>query len=172
MKIAVLDDWAGAAREAADWSSLCAEVTVFRDPIPAADLVTVLAPFTVLCVMRERMPLSAALLNALPALRLVVTTGARNLAIDLAAAEARGIVVCGTQSRKTTTAELTLALILAQNRALGVNAAHLATGGFQAALGRDMAGLRIGLLASGRLGGRWRVWRRPLAPRSRPGRRT
>lgn len=152
MKIAVLDDWAGRALDVADWGALEADITVFREPIASDEQASVLQPFEVLCLMRERTPLPAALINALPALRLVVTTGARNLAIDVGAAQARGVTVCGTQSRKTTTAEFTLTLMLAQSRALPANMASVAAGSFQVALGRDMADLRIGIVGLGQIG--------------------
>lgn len=152
MRIGVLDDWAGCAAGMADWASLGARITFFRDPIPPADRAQVLRPFEVLCVMRERTPLPAALLAELPHLRLIVTTGPRNLSIDVEAAHRQGITVCGTQSRKTSTAELTLALMLAQGRGLMANAAALQGGGFQAAIGRDMAELRIGLVGLGQIG--------------------
>ena len=152
MRIAVLDDWAGVAREHADWDDLDAEVTVFTDPIPAERLAGTLAPFEAICLMRERTAFPAELIEALPRLRLIVTTGPRNLAIDVAAAKARGVSVCGTESRKTTTAELTLAMILHQSRRLGDESARLADGGFQGPPGRDLAELRVGLVGLGKIG--------------------
>jgi len=152
LKIAILDDWADRALAVADWSPLEADITVFREPIPSDEQASVLQPFDVICLMRERTPLPAALINALPALRLVVTTGAQNLAIDVGAAQARGVTVCGTQSRKTTMAEFTLTLMLAQSRALPANTASVAAGGFQVALGRDLADLSIGLVGLGQIG--------------------
>ena len=93
MKIAVLDDYHGYAMRFGEWGALGADVTVFDKPIPEADLAETLAPFDVLCVMRERTPLPAALIHALPGLRLIVTTGMRNASIDMAAAAARGVTV-------------------------------------------------------------------------------
>ncbi|OCX60005.1 hydroxyacid dehydrogenase [Thioclava sp. SK-1] len=153
MRIAVLDDWAGVAADLADWDSLAAEVVVFNDPIPTAQQAAMLQEFEAICVMRERMPMTAALIRALPRLQLIVTSGPRNLSIDLDAARACGVTVCGTQSRKTTTSELTLAMILAQGRGLIASAQGLAAGGFQTGIGRDMAGLRIGLVGLGNVGG-------------------
>lgn len=152
LKIAVLDDYAGVARVMADWSSLRAEVTVFEAPL-GADIAATLAPFDVLCVMRERTPLTGALIAALPNLKLIVTTGPRNLSIDLGAAKARGITVCGTRSRKTTTSELTLTLMLALSRRLLPEARALAAGGWQGVPGRDLADLRLGLVGLGNIGG-------------------
>ncbi len=151
MRIAVLDDWAGVARDMAEWDAL-GEVTFFTDPIPPGRLAETLQPFEAICLMRERTPFPADLIDALPELRLIVTTGARNLSIDVAAARARGIVVSGTPSRKTSTAELTLALALNQCRRIGAEAARLAGGGFQGPPGRDLADLRVGLVGLGNIG--------------------
>ncbi len=150
MKIAVLDDYAGRALDLADWSGL--DVTVFRDTISGAALVERLTPFNAVCVMRERTPLPADVIDNLPNLRLIVTTGPRNLSIDLDAAKARGVTVCGTRSRKTTTSELAMLLILALNRRLVPEAESLAEGGWQAGLGRDLAGLTLGLVGLGNIG--------------------
>lgn len=153
MRIAILDDWSGSALDYADWKSLYAAITVFSEPFGSAEtLVAALRPFDVLCLMRERTPLPAAVIEALPALKLIVTTGARNSAIDLVAARAARITVCGTRSRKTTTAELTLLLILALSRNLIGEAARLRGGGWQGPPGRDLDGLRLGLIGLGTVG--------------------
>src|ERR1700752_4366897 len=123
MKVAILDDYQHAALQLADWSRVRhqAEITVFNDHI--ADLSAVidrLRPFDVVCVMRERTPLPRAILEQLPNLRLIASTGARNASIDIAAARARGITVCGTGASTSHpsptsngTVELTWALLLA-----------------------------------------------------------
>jgi phosphoglycerate dehydrogenase-like enzyme len=152
LRIAVLDDYAGVARVMADWSGL-GEVVVFRDTLDDPDaLAERLAPFDVVCLMRERTPMPAALIARLPRLRLIVTTGPRNAAVDTAFAAGRGITVCGTPSRRTTTAELTLALILAASRRLIPEAASLRAGTWQAGLGRDLDGLTLGLVGLGTIG--------------------
>jgi phosphoglycerate dehydrogenase-like enzyme len=154
MKIAVLDDYAGVALEMADWGALGARVTVFRDTITdPRDLAARLRPFDVICLMRERTPVGAELIAALPDLKLIVTTGPRNASIDVAAARARGIVVSGTESRATQTAELAMLMILALNRRLVPEVSSLNAGGWQGGLGRDLAGLTLGLIGLGRLGG-------------------
>lgn len=153
MKIAILDDYAGVAQGYGDWSGL-GEITVFGDHIAdQAALIDRLAPFEVICVMRERTPLPGAVIRALPKLRLIVTTGARNASIDLATAGERDITVCGTDSRRTTTSELTTALMLALNRRILPESASIRTGGWQGGLGRDLAGLRLGLVGLGTIGG-------------------
>ncbi|MDT8342937.1 MAG: D-2-hydroxyacid dehydrogenase family protein [Thermohalobaculum sp.] len=166
MKIAVLDDYQGVALDSADWSRLTAagaEVTVFRDTItdPGA-LAARLVPFDVLAVMRERTPLPGSLIRALPDLKLIVTTGARNLSIDLAAAAERGVTVCGTESRGNTTSEMAMLLILALSRGLVREATAMAAGGWQAGLGRDLGGLRLGLIGLGRLGAQVAALARPF----------
>ncbi|MGB3281181.1 MAG: NAD(P)-dependent oxidoreductase, partial [Pseudorhodobacter sp.] len=99
-----------------------------------------------------RTPLPAAILRALPNLRLVVTTGPRNASIDIAAARDCGITVCSTESSKTTTSELAVLMMLALNRRLIPEAAGLNAGGWQTGLGRDLAGLRLGLVGLGTIG--------------------
>ena len=151
MKIAILDDYADAALRLADWDGL-GEVTVFRDTVMGTALAQRLRPFDVICLMRERTPMGADLIADLPHLRLIVTTGPKNASIDLNAARAAGVTVCGTQSRKTTTSELTTLLMLALNRRLMPEVAALHDTGWQAGLGRDVAGLTLGLIGLGNIG--------------------
>lgn len=152
LRIAVLDDYANVARRFADWPP-GDEVTVFRRTITDPDaLAAALAPFDVLCLMRERTPLDGALIRALPRLKLIVTSGARNLSIDMAAAAARGIPVCGTQSRASTTAEYVMALMLALTRRIVPEANAAAAGGWQTGMGRDLSGLTLGIAGYGRIG--------------------
>lgn len=153
VRIAVLDDYQKVALKMADWQRLDAEVTVFQEPATdRSALVERLQPFDVVCLMRERTPFPATLIEALPNLRLIVTTGARNLSIDVVAAKAQGITVCGTESRKTTTSELAVLLILALTRRLIPEAWSLAAGGWQTGLGRDLNGLTLGLIGFGNIG--------------------
>lgn len=153
MKIAILDDYAGRALGLAGWDRLGAEIAVFADTITEFEaLVDRLAPFDVICLMRERTPMPAALIEALPNLKLIVTSGPRNAAIDLAAARARGIAISGTRSRKTTTSELAMLLILALNRRLLPEVAQMAAEGWQQGIGRDLAGLTLGLIGLGKIG--------------------
>ncbi len=153
IKIAVLDDYQGVAVESADWSRLDAEIEVFSEYLGAAQVVADrLAGFDVVVAMRERTPFPRELFEALPDLQLLVTTGMRNAAIDLAAAEANGVMVCGTPSPGHATAELTFALILALSRGLIVEVESVRNGGWQAGLGRDLRGSTLGLIGLGRLG--------------------
>lgn len=152
LKIAILDDYAEVARSFADWPAED-EIQVFTRTITdPAELIRQLEPFDVICVMRERTPLPATILNALPRLKLIITSGARNLSIDVAAAEARGIPVCGTDSRASATAEFIMALILALTRRIVPEANSASAGGWQVGMGRDLAGLTLGIAGFGRLG--------------------
>src|SRR5262245_21876862 len=115
-RVAILDDYQKVAERLADWRALPdgVEVTFFHDHLEDGDrLVARLAPFEIIGLMRERTPFPAALLERLPNLRLLITTGPRNASIDLAAARRLGITVCGTRASGHATAELTMALILA-----------------------------------------------------------
>ncbi len=153
-QIAILDDYANVATQLADWTQLTdASVTVFTDTITdQAALVERLMPFDVICIMRERTPFPAGLIAALPNLQLLVTTGPRNLSIDLDAARAHNVTVCSTESRKTTTSELAMLLMLTLSRGLHTEVASMQSQGWQAGLGRDLAGLNLGLIGLGKIG--------------------
>ncbi len=153
MRIAILDDWAGRARDMADWDSLAADITTFADTLHDEDaLAARLEPFDVICLMRERTRMPGSLIARLPNLKLIVTTGMRNLALDVEAASARGITVCGTDTRKTTTSEFAMTLILAMARNLLPEASSIAGGGWQTGLGRDLDGMTLGLIGAGSIG--------------------
>ena len=116
LEIAVIDDWQDVAREVVDWSVLdsIGRVSFLHDyPADPATLARRLQPFQVICVMRERTRFDETLLRSLPQLKLLLTGGMRNAAIDLKAASALGIQVCGTDSYKHAAPELTWALLMA-----------------------------------------------------------
>jgi phosphoglycerate dehydrogenase-like enzyme len=154
MRIAVLDDYANVSQSMADWSQLAgSEVTVFTDTLTDHDaLVQRLLPFDVICLMRERTPFPSTLIEALPALKLIVTSGPRNLSIDLAAASRCNVTVCGTESRKTTTSELATLMMLALSRNLLPEVYSMQASGWQSGLGRDLNGLALGLIGLGKIG--------------------
>ncbi len=154
MKIAVLDDYQRVARDLAEWHRLPAgsALTVFDRPIPADSLAATLEPYGVLVAMRERTPFPAALVERLPNLRLLVTTGMRNGAIDLEACRARGVTVCGTGMAGTPAAELTWGLILALVKRIPAEDRALRDGGWQLGLTGGLAGKRLGLVGLGKLG--------------------
>src|SRR5690349_17501486 len=134
MQVAVLDDYQGVALQMADWSGVLARGTVdtFRDHVvEPAELVSRLTPYDVVVLMRERTPMPAEVIEALPRLKLIVSTGRRNPVLDVAAARARGITVCGTRGLSSPPAELTWALILGLARHLVTEAGNLAAGGWQ-----------------------------------------
>lgn len=155
MKIALLDDYQRVAREFADWTRLPegSELVVFDHPIAESEeLVKALQPYAVLVLMRERTPMPASLLERLPNLRLLVTTGARNASIDLEACRARGITVCGTGSRGTSTAELTWGLLLALVKRIPTEDRALRSGQWQTGLTEGLEGKRLGVVGLGKLG--------------------
>jgi phosphoglycerate dehydrogenase-like enzyme len=156
-RVAILDDYQNVAERSADWSALSAdvEVTFFHDHLDDPDrLVARLAPFEVIGIMRERTPFPGTLLERLPNLRLLITTGPRNASVDVAAAQRLGVTVCGTRSSGHATAELAIALILALARGLPAETASMRAGGWQVGLGRDLAGTTLGVIGLGRLGSR------------------
>jgi phosphoglycerate dehydrogenase-like enzyme len=155
VNIAVLDDYQSAALELADWSPLRgrATITVFNDHVSDPDAVVErLLPFDVLCVMRERTPLPRAILERLPRLKLIVSTGARNASIDMTAAAERGIQVAGTGYFAEPTVELTWALILASARHIPAESAAVRRGGWQETIGDDLGGRTLAILGLGRIG--------------------
>jgi phosphoglycerate dehydrogenase-like enzyme len=154
-RIAVLDDYQNVALSIADWSVLDGEasVTVFNDHVSDIDAVVArLQPFDVVCVMRERTPMTRAIIERLPRLRLIASTGNRNASIDLEAAAERGIEVVHTGYSSTPTIELTWALILASTRNLVAENASLRAGGWQRFVGDDLAGRKLGVLGLGNIG--------------------
>lgn len=155
MRIAILDDYQGVALESADWSGLDADIEVFRRHLGDADaIVATLGGFDVIVAMRERTPFPRAVLSRLPRLRLLVTTGMRNAAIDVAAANDLGVVVCGTRGGAAPTVELTWALILGLVRGVASDDAVVRAGGWQTAVPGDLEGSTLGIVGLGRLGQR------------------
>lgn len=158
LRCAVLDDYQGVATEVADWSPVADDVEVvgFREHFGDEDaLAAVLADFDIVVTLRERVPFPASLLARLPRLRLLIASGMRNTVIDYAAAEARGVTVCGTPSASTPPVELTWALLLGLARGLVAENDALRSGGpWQSTVGADLHGRRLGLLGLGKIGGR------------------
>src|ERR1700756_1517118 len=156
IRIAVLDDYQGVALSLADWSVLDGRVTVtvFNDHLADSDAVVErLQPFGIVCVMRERTPMTRAIIERLPKLRLIASTALRNASIDLKAAEERGVQVAHTSYTSAPTIELTWALILASARNLVSENTSLRGGGWQQSVGDDMAGRTLGVLGLGNIGG-------------------
>lgn len=154
--IAILDDYQNVALSYADWSRLQAahKVTVFDQAFGSEEAARqALQDFDVVCCMRERTPFPRTLIEALPNLKLIVTAGMRNAAIDMEAAAQRGVKVCGSESGGHATAELTMGLIVALARNLHIEFANMREGRWQTTIGRDLRGRTLGVVGLGRLGG-------------------
>ncbi len=152
MKITLLDDYQDVALAMGPWDRLDAEVVALPAHLVDDELVTALAGSEVVVAMRERTPFDRVLLDRLPDLRLLVTTGMVNAAIDLDAARDRGVVVCGTRGRQAGPAELTWALVLAVTRHVPAEDAAVRAGGWQTTIGPELSGRTLGVLGLGRLG--------------------
>lgn len=154
--IAILDDYQNAALRMADWSRLQKDnrIVVFTTRLPDVDAAArALADFEVIGIMRERTPFSRALFEKLPKLKMLVTTGKRNAAIDLEAAKAHNVLVCSTGGSGRATAELAFALMLGLARHLRTEFdAMRPGGGWQTTLGFDLEGKTLGTLGLGNLG--------------------
>jgi phosphoglycerate dehydrogenase-like enzyme len=155
--IVLLDDWSGSAMDAADWARLQDRAIVrsmtqqLRDEEAAAD---VLREAVIVVAMRERTTFGRSLLARLPNLRLLVTTGSRNAAIDLAAATDLRVTVCATSSSTHDAAELTWGLILAAMRGIPIESARVRRGDWTGNVGHSLAGRTLGVVGLGRQGSR------------------
>jgi len=155
MRVAILDDYQGVARSVADWKSLGPEVRVqaFQERLSGEDVLAErLRDFEVIVAMRERTHFPRALLERLPNLKLLVTTGMRNVAIDSKAAAELGIVVSGTGLLTPPTAELTWGLIIALARHIPEEAQRMRAGRWQTTVGVGLNGKVLGILGLGKLG--------------------
>jgi phosphoglycerate dehydrogenase-like enzyme len=156
-RIVLLDDYQGVALDYGGWDRVPDEwqLVALEQHIDDADeLVEALAEAEIVVAMRERTPFTTAILDRLPELRLLVTTGMANAAIDVAAANRNGIVVCGTASKGAPTAELTWGLIISLLRSIPSEDAGMREGGWQRTIGGDLEGATLGLIGLGRLGQR------------------
>jgi phosphoglycerate dehydrogenase-like enzyme len=159
VKIAILDDYQNLALRLADWTALqrANQITVFNRHLSQSAAAAALAPFDVICHIRERMPFPRALIEALPNLKLIVVTGRAHRTLDLDAAMERGIPVCNTDGRPgmdAATPELTWGLILALARNIPAETADMTRGGWQTTAGVTLHGRTLGLLGLGRIGKR------------------
>ncbi|MEU7378611.1 D-2-hydroxyacid dehydrogenase family protein [Streptomyces sp. NPDC042207] len=157
LRCAVLDDFQDAALASADWSPVedRVEIVIREHPTDEDELACALADFDIVVTLRERIPFPATLFDRLPRLRLLVASGMRNSVIDYAAAERRGVTVCGTRSSSTPPVELTWALLLGLARNLVTENNALREGGrWQSTVGADLQGRRLGLLGLGKIGSR------------------
>jgi phosphoglycerate dehydrogenase-like enzyme len=154
-RVAILDDYQNVALANGDWQRLDgrAEITVFDDHLFDQDaLAARLEPFAAVVLMRERTPFSRALIDRLPNLKLIATSGMWNASVDLVACEERGIAVCGTQTGGGGTAQVTWALIFALAQQIATVDRDIREGRWQTGLGEELAGKTLGLLGLGRVG--------------------
>ena len=155
---AILDDYQNVSQKVVDWSPVAKDVNfkVFTEALGGPEkVIAALKDCAVVCLMRERTLFGKNVIDALPNLKLIVTSGMRNAAIDMAAAAARGIPVCGTESLGPPTAELTFGLMLELARKIGIENARLKNGAkWQSTLGIDLYGKTLGIIGLGKLGTR------------------
>lgn len=158
MRAAILDDYQNLALNYADWSKVSkdVELKVFNKPFASQDeAIKALQGFEIIVGMRERTPFPRAVLEALPSLKLLITTGARNNAFDIKFATERGIVVSGTGSVGNPTAGVAIGLMLELTRRIGFENARLKAGeSWQTTIGPDLEGMTLGIVGLGKLGQR------------------
>jgi D-3-phosphoglycerate dehydrogenase len=157
-RCAILDDYQNVALSPADWSKVSGdlEIEVFNAHLGAADkVIATLQGFDIVCAMRERTAFPRDVIEKLPQLKLLITTGMRNASIDVAAAKARGIVVCGTPAVGSPTSGIAIGLMLELTRRIGYENARMKAGvPWQTTIGLDLEGLTLGVLGLGKLGTR------------------
>jgi phosphoglycerate dehydrogenase-like enzyme len=158
VRAAILDDYQNVAMKFADWSAISkdVEIKVFNAPLggPEAAIKT-LQGFAIVVGMRERTPFPRKMIEALPDLKLLITTGARNNSFDIKACAERGVTVCGTGAAGSPTTGIAFGLMLELTRRIGFENARLKAGEpWQVTIGRDLEGLTLGILGLGKLGQR------------------
>ncbi len=158
VRAAILDDYQNVAMAFADWSRVAkdVEIKVFDKPFASQDeVIKALQGFAIIVGMRERTPFPRKVIEALPDLKLLITTGARNNSFDVKACNERGITVCGTGVMGSPTTGIAFGLILELTRRIGFENARLKAGApWQVTIGRDLEGLTLGILGLGKLGQR------------------
>ncbi len=158
LRCAILDDYQNVALTVADWSAVKGDldIKVFNQHLGSADnVVKALQGFQIVCAMRERTGFPRAVIEKLPDLKLLITTGARNASIDVAACKEKGITVCGTGSVGSPTSGIAIGLMLELTRRIGYENAHMHAGeAWQTTIGPDLEGLTLGTLGLGKLGTR------------------
>jgi phosphoglycerate dehydrogenase-like enzyme len=156
LRCAILDDYLNVTLKLADWSGIGdrVEVTVFNEPFASTETAaSALKDFEIILAMRERTPFPRALFAALPKLKLLITSGMRNAAIDSEAAKDHNVVLCGTQWNRDPTAALTMGLILELTRSIGRENARMHAGEpLQKFIGLEIEGRTLGVVGLGKLG--------------------
>jgi phosphoglycerate dehydrogenase-like enzyme len=158
IRCAILDDYQNVVLKLADWSKVKndLEIRVFNEHLGGPDkVIAALKGFAVVVAMRERTGFPKQVIDALPDLKLLITTGMRNASIDTDAAKARGVTVCGTPSFGSPTSGIAIGLMLELTRHIGYEHARLKSGAaWQSTIGLDLDGLTLGVLGLGKLGTR------------------
>jgi phosphoglycerate dehydrogenase-like enzyme len=158
IRAAILDDYQNVAKSMADWSPIAKdlEITVFNEPFADQQAaIKALQNFQVVVGMRERTPFPRAVIEALPELKLLITTGAKNNSFDVKAAVERGVTVCGTGAVGSPTVGIAFGLMLELTRRIGFENAGLKRGErWQVTIGRDLEGMTLGIVGLGKLGQR------------------
>lgn len=158
LRCAILDDYQNVALRMADWSALKgkADITVFSEHLgEASNVINALKDFEIVCAMRERTPFRRETVEALPNLKLLLTSGMRNASFDMEALKERGVTVCGTGGFGNPTAGLAIGLMLELTRRIGFENARLKAGEkWQITLGQDVEGRTMGIVGLGKLGSR------------------
>jgi D-3-phosphoglycerate dehydrogenase len=156
LRCAILDDYLNISLKLADWPKIedRVDVTVFNQPFASPEAaVSALKDFEIILAMRERTPFPRAMFDQLPKLKLLITSGMRNAAIDLAAAKDKGVVVCGTNWSRDPTAALTMGMILELTRNIGRENARMHAGEYlQKHIGIEIDGKTLGVVGLGKLG--------------------
>jgi D-3-phosphoglycerate dehydrogenase len=156
LRCAILDDYLNLALTVADWSKIKdrVDVTVFNQPFASPEAAAgALKDFEIICAMRERTPFPRAMFTALPKLKLLITSGMRNNAIDMEAARDQQVVLCGTHWPRDPTAPLTMGLILELTRNIGRESARMHAGEYlQKFVGIEIEGKTLGVVGLGKLG--------------------
>jgi phosphoglycerate dehydrogenase-like enzyme len=156
LRCAILDDYLNLTLEMADWSKVGdrIDITVFNEPFASTEAAaSALKDFEIICAMRERTPFPRELFAALPKLKLLITSGMRNAAIDMEAAKEHQVVLCGTQWARDPTAPLTMGLILELTRNIGRESARMHAGEpLQKFVGIEIEGKTLGIVGLGKLG--------------------
>ena len=155
LKVAILDDYQNVSQEFVDLKKLSGkyEFKIFSEPFEdEAEAIEKLADFEALLIMRERTPITKNLIDNLNDLKFIITSGLRNKAIDLDAAEKRKIIVCGTEMNTNPTPELTWALILGLARNFKEEFDNMYQGYWQTTIGFELKGKILGLIGLGRVG--------------------
>ena len=157
-RCAILDDYQNVALKSADWSKVATELDckIFNEHLGSQEnVIKALQGFEIICAMRERTAFPRAVIEKLPDLKLLITTGMRNASIDVAAAREHGVVVSGTPATGNPTSGIAIGLMLELTRRIGYENARLKAGApWQSTIGLDLEGLTLGVIGLGKLGAR------------------